>query len=41
MVDGVSRLCAMNLFLHGMGGEDSITVGDALIGRGSRESGPC
>lgn len=37
IVDGAARLCAMNLFLHGMGGEDSITVGDALIGRGSRE----
>ncbi|HEY7838787.1 MAG TPA: class I SAM-dependent DNA methyltransferase [Terriglobales bacterium] len=32
-----ARLCAMNLLLHGLGGEDSITVGDALLGRGSRE----
>jgi len=37
IVDGAARLCAMNLFLHGMGGEDSITVADALIGRGSRQ----
>jgi type I restriction enzyme M protein len=37
IVDGAARLCAMNLFLHGVGGEHSITVGDALIGRGSRE----
>ena len=37
IVDGAARLCAMNLFLHGMGGEDSISVGDALLGRGSRE----
>jgi type I restriction enzyme M protein len=37
IVDGAARLCAMNLFLHGVGGEDSITVGDALISRGSRE----
>ncbi len=37
IVDGAARLCAMNLFLHGVGGEDSISVGDALLGRGSRE----
>ena len=37
IVDGAARLCAINLYLHGVGGEDSITVGDALIGRGSRE----
>jgi type I restriction enzyme M protein len=37
IVDAAARLCAMNLFLHGVGGEDSITVSDALIGRGSRE----
>jgi type I restriction enzyme M protein len=37
IVDAAARLCAMNLFLHGTGGEDSITVGDALISRGSRE----
>ena len=37
IVDGAARLCAMNLFLHGVGGEDSVTVGDALISRGSRE----
>ena len=37
IVDGAARLCAMNLFLHGLGGEDSITVGDALISRGSRD----
>ncbi|HEX4037845.1 MAG TPA: class I SAM-dependent DNA methyltransferase [Acidobacteriaceae bacterium] len=37
IVDAAARLCAMNLFLHGMGGEESITVGDALISRGSRE----
>jgi len=32
VVDGVVRLCAMNLYLHGIGGEDSpIRSGDALI----------
>lgn len=32
IVDGVARLCAMNLFLHGIGGEESpIEVGDSLI----------
>ena len=37
IVDAAARLCAMNLFLHGTGGEDSITVNDALISRGGRE----
>lgn len=32
IVDGVARLCVMNLFLHGIGGEESpIAVGDSLI----------
>ena len=32
VVDGVVRLCAMNLYLHGIGGEESpIYVGDSLI----------
>lgn len=32
IVDGVARLCAMNLFLHGIGGDESpIEVGDSLI----------
>ncbi len=32
IVDGVVRLCAMNLYLHGIGGDDSpVTVGDSLI----------
>lgn len=32
IVDGVARLCVMNLFLHGIGGQESpIEVGDALI----------
>jgi type I restriction enzyme M protein len=32
IVDGVARLCVMNLFLHGVGGEESpIEVGDSLI----------
>lgn len=32
IVDGVVRLCVMNLFLHGIGGDKSpIEVGDALI----------
>jgi len=26
IVDSAARLCAMNLFLHGVGGEDSVTV---------------
>ena len=31
IVDGVARLCVMNLYLHGIGGEQSpIEVGDAL-----------
>jgi len=37
IVDGAARLCAMNLFLHGIGGEESVTVADALISKGSRE----
>ncbi len=37
IVDGAARLCAMNLFLHGTGGEDSIAVSDALIGKGDRD----
>jgi len=32
IVDGVARLCVMNLYLHGIGGEESpIEVGDGLI----------
>jgi type I restriction enzyme M protein len=32
VVDGVVRLCAMNLYLHGIGGEESpIEVGDSLF----------
>ena len=32
IVDSVARLCAMNLYLHGIGGEESpIEVGDSLI----------
>ena len=32
VVDGVVRLCAMNLYLHGIGGDESpIEVGDSLI----------
>ncbi len=32
IVDGVVRLCVMNLFLHGIGGDESpIEVGDSLI----------
>jgi len=32
IVDSVARLCAMNLYLHGIGGDESpIDVGDALI----------
>jgi len=32
IVDGVARLCVMNLFLHGIGGEKSpIGIGDSLI----------
>ena len=37
IVDAAARLCAMNLFLHGVGGEHSVSVNDALISRGSRE----
>ena len=32
IVDGVVRLCIMNLFLHGIGGEESpVETGDSLI----------
>jgi len=32
IVDSVARLCAMNLYLHGIGGEESpIEVGDSLV----------
>jgi len=32
IVDGVARLCVMNLYLHGIGGDESpIKVGDSLI----------
>jgi type I restriction enzyme M protein len=32
IVDAVARLCVMNMYLHGIGGEDSpISVGDSLI----------
>lgn len=32
IVDGVARLCVMNLYLHGIGGNESpIEVGDSLI----------
>ena len=32
IVDAVARLCVMNMYLHGIGGEDSpIDVGDSLI----------
>ena len=32
IVDGVARLCVMNLYLHGIGGEESpIKVGDSLV----------
>lgn len=32
IVDNTARLCAMNLYLHGIGGEDSpIVVGDSLM----------
>lgn len=32
IVDAVARLCVMNLYLHGIGGDESpITVGDSLI----------
>ena len=37
IVDGAARLCAMNLFLHGIGGEDSVAVRDALSSEGSAE----
>jgi len=32
IVDGVARLCVMNMYLHGLGGEESpIGVGDSLV----------
>ncbi len=32
IVDNVARLCVMNLYLHGIGGDDSpVDVGDALV----------
>jgi type I restriction enzyme M protein len=37
IVDGTARLCAMNLFLHGIGGEEPVTVRDALSSKGSVE----
>jgi len=37
IVDGTARLCVMNLFLHGIGGEEPVTVRDALSSKGSRE----
>jgi type I restriction enzyme M protein len=37
IVDGAARLCAMNLFLHGTGGEESVVVRDALSSKGSVE----
>ena len=37
IVDGVVRLCAMNLYLHGIGGEVSpVDQGDALISAGTK-----
>jgi type I restriction enzyme M protein len=35
IVDGAARLCAMNLFLHGIGGEEPVAVRDALSTKGS------
>jgi type I restriction enzyme M protein len=37
IVDSTARLCVMNLFLHGIGGEEPVTVADALGSKGSRE----
>jgi type I restriction enzyme M protein len=37
IVDGTARLCAMNLFLHGIGGEEPVSVRDALSSKGSVE----
>lgn len=37
IVDGAARLCAMNLFLHGIGGEEPVAVRDALSNKGSVE----
>ncbi|HAU31011.1 MAG TPA: DNA methyltransferase [Desulfotomaculum sp.] len=32
IVDGVARICVMNLYLHGIGGEESpVEVGDSLV----------
>jgi type I restriction enzyme M protein len=37
IVDGVVRLCAMNLYLHGIGGEESpVHQGDSLISAGTK-----
>jgi type I restriction enzyme M protein len=41
IVDAAARLCTMSLFLHGIGGEDSVTVFDALIGQGAATSTWC
>jgi type I restriction enzyme M protein len=37
ILDGAARLCAMNLFLHGIGGEERVAVRDALSSKGSVE----
>jgi type I restriction enzyme M protein len=37
IVDGTARLCVMNLFLHGIGGEEPVTVRDALSSKGAVE----
>jgi type I restriction enzyme M protein len=37
IVDGTARLCAMNLFLHGIGGEEPVAVRDALSSKGPVE----
>ena len=37
IVDGAARLCAMNLFLHGIGRRRSVAVRDALSSKGSVE----
>jgi len=37
IVDSVARLCAMNLYLHGIGGDESpIEVGDSLVAEPSK-----
>jgi type I restriction enzyme M protein len=42
IVDGVVRLCAMNLYLHGIGGDESpVHQGDALISAGPSASRWC